>query len=55
MNDKNVYTAIFFCEKDNIVLFVKNDADENVEIKLWDLKENIGYMDKIDFEIVKII
>ena len=54
-NGEIVYTAIFFCEKDNIVPFIKNDADENVEIKLWDLKENIGYMDEIDLEIVKII
>ena len=27
-----IYTAIFFCEKDGIVPFVKNDADENIEI-----------------------
>ena len=50
-----VYTAIFFCEKDGIVPFVKNDADENVEIKLWDLKEDIGYVDEIDLKIIEIL
>lgn len=50
-----VYTAIFFCEKENIIPFIKNDKDENIEIKLWDLQEEIGYIDEIDFEIVKII
>ena len=54
-NGEIVYTAIFFCEEDRIVPFVKNDADENIEIKLWDLNEDIGYVDEIDFKIIKIL
>lgn len=54
-NDEIVYTAIFFCKEDNIVPFIKNDADENIEIKLWDLNEDIGYVDEIDMEIIRII
>ena len=50
-----IYTAIFFCEKDGIVPFVKNDADENIEIKLWDLKDDIGYVDEIDLKIIEIL
>ena len=54
-NGEIVYTAIFFCEEDNIVPFVKNDADENIEIKLWDLNEEIGYVDEIDLKIIEIL
>jgi len=54
-NAEIVYTAIFFCEEDNIVPFVKNDADENIEIKLWDLKEDIGYVDEIDLKIIETL
>lgn len=54
-NDQVVYTAIFFCERDTIIPFVKNDADENIEIKLWDLKEDIGYVDEIDLKIIEIL
>lgn len=54
-NDQVVYTAIFFCERDTIIPFVKNDADENIEIKLWDLKKDIGYVDEIDLKIIEIL
>ncbi len=54
-NGDIVYTAIFFCEKDSIVPFVKNDGDENIEIKLWDLNEDIGYVDEIDMKIIEIV
>lgn len=54
-NGEIVYTAIFFCEKDSIVPFIKNDEDENVEIKLWDLNEDIGYVDEIDLKIIGIL
>lgn len=32
-----------------------NDLDENDKIMLWDLKEDIGYVDEIDNEIIKCI
>ena len=50
-----VYNAIFICEKDSISQFIKNDEDENDEIKLWDLKENIGYVDEVDLKIIEIV
>lgn len=54
-NGEIVYMAIFFCEKEEIVAFVKKDNDENDDIKLWDLKEDIGYVDEIDAEIIRIL
>ena len=54
-NGEIAYMAIFLCEKDGIVPFVKKDDDENDEIKLWNLKENIGYVDEIDLKIIEII
>lgn len=54
-NGEIVYMAIFLCVKDGIVPFVKRDDDENDEIKLWNLKEDIGYVDEIDLKIIEII
>lgn len=54
-NGEIVYMAIFLCVKDKIVPFVKKDDDENDEIKLWNLKEDIGYIDEIDLKIIEII
>lgn len=54
-NGEIVYMAIFLCVKDEIVPFVKKDDDENDEIKLWNLKEDIGYIDEIDLKIIEII
>ena len=54
-NGEIVYMAIFTCVKDSIEPFVKKDEDENDEIKLWDLREDIGYVDEIDLKIIEII
>ena len=50
-----VYTAIYYTNKDQISEFIKNDLDENDKIMLWDLEEDIGYVDEIDNEIIKIL
>lgn len=50
-----VYMAIFSCIKDEILPFIKQDDDENDEIKLWDLQEDIGYVDEIDLKIIELI
>ena len=50
-----VYTAIYYTNKDQISEFIKNDLDENDKIMLWDLKEDIGYVDEIDLEIINIL
>lgn len=52
---KIVYTAIYYTTKDKIAEFIKNDLDENDKIMLWDLKEDIGYVDEIDKEIIKLV
>lgn len=54
-NGEIVYMAIFLCVKDRILPFIKKDNDENGEIKLWDLKEDIGYVDEIDLKIIELI
>lgn len=54
-NGEIVYMAIFFCIKDGIVSFEKKEEDEFDEIKLWDLKEDIGYVDEIDFKIIEVV
>lgn len=50
-----VYMAIFTCKKESIVPFVKTKNDENDKIMLWDLKEDIGYVDEIDLEIISMV
>lgn len=50
-----VYTAIYYTTKDKLAEFIKNDLDENDKIMLWDLNEDIGYVDEIDTEIIKIL
>ncbi len=54
-NGEIVYMAIFSCEKDSIAPFIKNDKDEFDTIKLWDLNENIGYVDEVDLKIIQIL
>ena len=48
------YQAVFLCFQDEIVPFVKNDYDEMDRITLWDLKQDIGYVDECDLEMVKL-
>lgn len=50
-----VYTAIFYSIKENITPFIKQNDDENDEIKLWHLAENIGYIDEIDVKMIQMI
>lgn len=48
------YQAIFMCYQDELKPFVKKDSDEMDKVMLWDLKEDIGYVDECDLEIVKL-
>lgn len=50
-----VYTAIFYGIQNGIEQFIKKEDDENDEIKLWDFKEDIGYIDEIDLKIIEMI
>lgn len=40
--------------EDEIVPFEKCDGDEMDEIILWDLKEDIGYVDECDLKMVEM-
>jgi len=50
-----VHMAIYKYVTDSITPFIKQQDDENDEIKLWDLEENIGNVDEIDKEIIKTV
>lgn len=50
-----VHMAIYKYVTDSITPFIKQEDDENDEIKLWDLEENIGNVDEIDKEIIKTV
>ena len=47
------YQAVFFGVQDEMIPFKKQYGDEMEELKLWDLKEDIGYVDECDLKIVE--
>lgn len=52
-NDEVKYNPIYFTTLEELQPFQKNS--ETSEIKLWDLKEQIGYIDKVDIKIFDYI
>ena len=52
---KQKYQAVFLGEKDELEPFVYSEGDEMSKIQIWDLKEDIGYVDELDVAIVKKI
>lgn len=52
--DETRYQAIYFCEQDELSEFIKNSEDEMDKIILWDMEEDIGYIDEVDLKIVQI-
>jgi len=48
------YQAIFLCFQDEVQPFTKMSCDEMDQIMLWDLKEDIGYVDECDLKMVEI-
>jgi 8-oxo-dGTP diphosphatase len=48
------YQAIFYCEQEELSEFIKNDDDEMDKILLWNMVENIGYIDEVDLKIVQL-
>ena len=40
---------------DGLFLFQHLENDEMDEIKLWDMKEDIGYVDECDVKIVQMV
>jgi len=49
------YQAIFVCYQEELLPFEYNDKDEMNEIKLWDMQEDIGYVDECDVKIAQIV
>ena len=49
------YQAIFTCQQDELIPFEHTEFDEMNEIMLWDMKEDIGYVDECDVKIVRIL
>lgn len=48
------YQALFLGYQDELVPFDKCDEDEMDDIRLWDLKEDIGYVDECDLKMVEL-
>lgn len=49
------YQAIFTCQQDELIPFEYTGADEMNEIMLWDMREDIGYVDECDVKIVQMV
>lgn len=49
------YQAIFTCQQDELIPFEHTEFDEMNEIMLWDMNEDIGYVDECDVKIVRMI
>lgn len=49
------YQAIFTCQQDELMSFEHTETDEMNEIMLWDMKEDIGYVDECDVKIVQML
>ena len=52
---KQKYQAVFLGQKGALEPFVYSENDEMSKISLWDMKEDIGYVDELDVAIVKAI
>lgn len=48
------YQAVFTGYLENIEPFVKNNDDEMDKIMLWDLKQDIGYVDECDLKLAEL-
>lgn len=49
------YQAIFIGEQAELFPFEYKENDEMSEIRLWDMQENIGYVDECDVKIAQIV
>ncbi len=54
-NGKIKYQAIFVCHQEKLFPFEHSDNDEMDAIKLWDMQEDIGYVDECDVKIVQMV
>lgn len=49
------YQAIFIGEQPELNSFEHKENDEMSEIRLWDMQEDIGYVDECDVKIAQIV
>ena len=49
------YQAIFTCQQEELIPFEHTENDEMTEIRLWDMQEDIGYVDECDAKIVQML
>lgn len=49
------YQAVFQGCQEKLQSFAKTEEDEMEKIRLWDLTEDIGYVDECDLMIVKMV
>jgi len=54
-NGELCYQAVFTGVVETLEPFVATDEDEMSDIMLWDLKQNIGYVDECDLKIVEML
>ena len=47
------YNPVYFTEVEKLQPFIENE--ETSEIRLWDLKEELGYLDSVDIRIFELI
>ena len=53
MNNSIKYNPVYFTAIENLQPFIENE--ETTEIRLWDLKEDIGYIDEVDLQMLDYI
>jgi len=49
------YRSMFRGEIDELADFLASDSDEMSAIRLWNMRDDIGFIDPVDFEIIHII
>ena len=52
---KQKYQAVYLGQKEALEPFVYSENDEMSKIRLWDMTEDIGYVDELDVAIVKMV
>ncbi len=53
-NGRVKYQAIYLGTQEELVPFIKTEEDEMEQIRLWDLKQDIGYVDECDLKMVEL-
>ena len=49
------YQAIFIGRQAELIPFEHKENDEMSEIRLWNMQEDIGYVDECDVKIAQIV